>query len=113
MKRNTVFDELKAILLAEHEALLSGDLPALGDVADRKEAAAALLAHQRLSATELQEIESLSQRSARLIPVVSRAVKEVRDYLIQSQTTPETCAYGANGERESLSTIPNRLAQKV
>ena len=113
MKRNTVFDDLKAILLAEHAALMSGNLSALGDVADRKEAAAALLAQQRLSEAELQEIRHLSERSAQLLPTVSRAIAEVRDYLIQSRSTPQTCAYGANGEREPLSSPPGRLAQKA
>lgn len=112
MKRSAFFEELKTILLAEHAALVSGDLSALQAVADRKETSTTLLTQQYLSASELQEIKDLSQRSADLILVVTRAIEDARDYLIQRQTTPETCAYGANGERETLSSAPRRLAQK-
>lgn len=113
MTETVSFKDVEAVLLAEHTALLSGDFDALESVTIRKERMASQMDRLELSAADIREIRSLSEKSAHLLAVVSRAVTEARSYLAERHTPPDTHAYAANGTRQKLTDTPGTLAQKA
>lgn len=113
MANTASFDDIKMVLLAEHAALLAGDFDTLESLTIRKESIASRVAQLPLSAEEAREIRNLSEKSARLLDVVSRAVIEAQSYLKDRHTPPDTHAYAANGARHKLSATHGVLTQKM
>lgn len=107
------FTQMHDVLMAEREALTSGDLHALDRIALRKEGALARLAKQRLSNAELEELQVLARRNAQLLGIVSQAIQAVRTMRQPGNSAPETLAYSADGMRHTLHVLPGRLAQKA
>ncbi|NBB96807.1 MAG: hypothetical protein GVY34_01360 [Alphaproteobacteria bacterium] len=107
------FKDVKTVLIDEHTALMSGDFDALERVTIRKERMALHMDELDLSAADIREIRSLSEKSARLLAVVSHAVTEARIYLAERHNPPDTHAYAANGTRQKLSDTSGTLAQKA
>lgn len=106
-------DDIKTVLLAEHAALLAGDFDALESLTIRKESIAPHVTRLSLSAEEVQAIRELSEKSARLLDVMSRAVLEAQSYLKDRRTPPDTHAYAADGARHKLSAKHGALTQKI
>ncbi|WP_296644021.1 hypothetical protein [Roseinatronobacter sp.] len=107
------FVRMQAVLAAEHAALMFGKLNELEHIAERKERAAARLANARLTQAELGALQSLAQRNAELLDVVSNAVEAVRALTRLGPHAPETKAYSADGLRHSLHPPTGQLTQKA
>lgn len=113
MEEQTLANVLESVLIAEHAALLSGDLAAMSAILERKEQAVARLVSDDLSPVDLTRIKDLSLRNEALLTAVMQAVDAAKSVLNQAAQMPETKTYCADGARETIPTRQNRLTQKV
>ena len=103
---------MQSILIAEHAALLSGNLHELEPIAERKERAAARLKRGHLTSAELGTLQVLARRNAELLDVVSQAIQTVRNLTHGQSSTVGTTAYGADGTRHALCNPASQFTQK-
>jgi len=107
------FARMQSILIAEHAALLSGNLHELEPIAERKERAAARLKRGHLTSAELGTLQVLARRNAELLDVVSQAIQTVRNLTHGQSSTVGTTAYGSDGTRHALCNPASQFTQKA
>lgn len=113
MMRATPFEQIRAVLLAEQAALLSGDIESLDQIADRKDRATQRLAETHLAPSEMEHLRSITQRNSELLSVVAGAIKTARALVTSGAHSPQTLAYSADGTRHPLQQSTRQLVQKA
>jgi hypothetical protein len=108
-----LIDAIEDLLIAEKAALLSGDLADLSRLIARKERLVTQIENGTIASCDLTRLATLSEGNAVLLRAVMQAIKDTKALLIKGPASPETHAYSASGQRESLQAGTTTLAHKA
>lgn len=98
--RKTASTTVAELLDVQNQALLTGDLDVLGQMAPELEQAFAKLAREKASAKDLKHIKESASRNARLLLASQAGVSTARARLTASRA-PGLTTYGADGRSQT------------
>ncbi len=103
--------DLEAMLDRSYEALLTGDLPALGLLGDALNQLSETLPFLDRSAAKRLQVKA--ERNEQMLQAASRGIRAARYRLIEISASPTLTTYNSRGRKESFSPlspmIPKRL----
>lgn len=108
------FAEVERLLDDERAALLSGDLGALADLAERKEALARDLAESEPEQGTLAALKARSERNAELLAAAARGVRTVMRRITDiREANGPLKTYGRDGTPQTLGASGGSLEKRA
>ncbi|MEO0915583.1 MAG: hypothetical protein AAFY31_01145 [Pseudomonadota bacterium] len=107
--------ELEAVLDAEQEVLLRGELGHLQSIYDRKLRLTERLASEKpdLPAEQYQTLKQRAEQNEALLQAAQRGLKAAISQISQASKATEQTTYSRSGERQSMSKSQSTLVQKL
>ena len=100
---DVTIEEIDALLEDERTALLSGDLAALGGIAERKEALVAALAKSRPEGEALRALRRKAERNAELLEAATKGLRSVTRRVAEiRRANGPLKTYGRDGTQQTL-----------
>ncbi len=102
--------ETEAVLDRAHDALLRGDLAALGPIAAQLDTVADL---HDVDAAMASRIRRKAERNALLLQAAARGVRVARGRLAEITAEPALRTYTASGQRESFGQVSGQPSKRI
>ncbi|WP_309665661.1 hypothetical protein [Tabrizicola sp.] len=102
--------DVDAALDRTYEALLTGDLVALGQLAGTLER---MPAPQPLDRASAERLARKADRNGRMLLAAARGVRAAQGRLVEIAAEPALTTYDARGRRESVGQVSNLMPRRI